>query len=46
MLDLPKSGTKEDIIDRIIDFLLEPKDTGRGRPKRTAAVKANNRGMS
>lgn len=46
MLDLPKSGTKDDIIDRIIDFLMEPKDSGRGRPKRTAAVKANNRGYS
>ncbi|KAJ8926026.1 hypothetical protein NQ315_009881, partial [Exocentrus adspersus] len=46
MLDLTKSGTKDDIIERVMDFLIDPKDTGRGRPKRTAAVKANNRGYS
>ncbi|KAJ8931603.1 hypothetical protein NQ314_015465 [Rhamnusium bicolor] len=48
MLDLLKNGTKDEIIERIIDFLLEPKDSGKsvggGRPKRTAAVRANNRG--
>lgn len=48
MLDLQKTGTKEEITTRIIDFLLEPKDSGKtvggGRPKRTAAVRANNRG--
>lgn len=51
MLDLPKTGTKDDIIARILEFLIEPKDSspkpvGGGRPKRTAAVKANNRGKS
>lgn len=48
MLDLAKSGTKDDIVSRIVDFLVEPKDSGKpvdgGRPKRSAAVKANNRG--
>lgn len=48
MLDLQKSGNKEEISNRILDFLLEPKDSGKpvegGRPKRTAAVRANNRG--
>lgn len=49
MLDLPKSGTKDELVSRIVDFLIEPKDSGKpvdgGRPKRSAAVKANNRGM-
>lgn len=48
MLDLDKKGNKEEISERIVDFLIEPKDSGKptggGRPKRTAAVKANNRG--
>lgn len=48
MLDLEKKGVKDEIVQRIIDFLLEPKDSGKpvggGRPKRTAAVRANNRG--
>nr|CAH7718865.1 unnamed protein product [Callosobruchus chinensis] len=48
MLDLQKSGTKDDLANRIVEFLLEPKDSGKpvdgGRPKRSAAVKANNRG--
>lgn len=48
MLDLEKNGKKEEIADRICEFLLEPKDSGKavggGRPKRTAAVRANNRG--
>nr|CAI5824446.1 unnamed protein product [Callosobruchus analis] len=48
MLDLQKSGTKDDIANRIVEFLLEPKDSGKpvdgGRPKRSAAVKANNKG--
>lgn len=48
MLDLPKTGTKDELASKIIDFLLEPKDSGKavdgGRPKRSAAVKANNRG--
>lgn len=48
MLDLEKKGNKEEIAERIVDFLLEPKDSGKpvsgGRPKRSAAVKANNRG--
>nr|CAH7718866.1 unnamed protein product [Callosobruchus chinensis] len=47
MLDLQKSGTKDDLANRIVEFLLEPKDSGKpvdgGRPKRSAAVKANNR---
>ncbi|GLV36382.1 Dek [Carabus blaptoides fortunei] len=51
MLDLDKKGNKDDIGDRICEFLLEPKDSGKavssgGRPKRTAAVRANNRGYS
>lgn len=49
MLDLLKSGTKDELVTRIVEFLLEPKDSGKpvdgGRPKRSAAVKANNRGM-
>ncbi|CAH1966803.1 unnamed protein product [Acanthoscelides obtectus] len=48
VLDLQKSGTKDDLVNRIVDFLLEPKDSGKpvdgGRPRRSAAVKANNRG--
>lgn len=48
MLDLQKTGNKDEISERILDFLLEPKDSGKpvggGRPKRTAAVRANNRG--
>lgn len=48
MLDLEKKGNKDEIAERIIDFLIDPKDSGKpvggGRPKRTAAVKANNRG--
>lgn len=48
MLDLPKSGPKDDIITHIMEFLLEPKDSGKpvdgGRPRRSAAVRANNRG--
>ncbi|KAF5297136.1 hypothetical protein FQA39_LY02716 [Lamprigera yunnana] len=50
MLDLEKKGSKDEIIERVIHFLLEPKDSGKaiggGRPKRTAAVRANNRGYS
>lgn len=50
MLDLQKTGSKDDIIERILEFLIEPKDSGKpvggGRPKRTAAVRANNRGYS
>ena len=48
MLDLEKKGTREEIAERIVEFLVEPKDSGKptggGRPKRTAAVRANNRG--
>lgn len=48
MLDLPKSGSKDELVSKIVDFLIEPKDSGKsvdgGRPKRSAAVKANNRG--
>lgn len=50
MLDLEKKGNKEEIAERVIEFLIEPKDSGKpsggGRPKRTAAVRANNRGYS
>lgn len=50
MLDLPKTEVDEDNANKILEFLLEPKDSGKvvggGRPKRTAAVRANNRGMS
>lgn len=49
MLDLEKKGSKDEIVERVIEFLLEPKDSGKpsggGRPKRTAAVRANNRGI-
>lgn len=49
MLDLEKNGTKAVIAERILDFLLEPKDSGKpvggGRPKRASAVRANNRGQ-
>lgn len=49
MLDLLKSGSKDEIVSRVVDFLVEPKDSGKpldgGRPRRSAAVKANNRGM-
>lgn len=48
MLDLEKKGTKDEIAARVLEFLIEPKDSGKavggGRPKRTAAVRANNRG--
>lgn len=48
MLDLEKKGNKDDVVERIVDFLLEPKDSGKpvggGRPKRASAVRANNRG--
>ncbi|XP_076268882.1 protein Dek isoform X2 [Rhynchophorus ferrugineus] len=50
MLDLEKKGNKDDVVERIVDFLLEPKDSGKpvggGRPKRASAVRANNRGYS
>lgn len=49
MLDLDKTGKREEISERICEFLVEPKDSGKpvtgGRPKRTAAVRANNRGI-
>lgn len=49
MLDLEKKGTKDEVAERVLEFLLEPKDSGKatagGRPKRTAAVRANNRGL-
>ncbi|CAL1298535.1 unnamed protein product [Larinioides sclopetarius] len=32
VLDLERSGTKEDIVMRILDFLLEPKDSGKKVP--------------
>lgn len=48
MLDLEKRGSKDEIAERIVEFLIDPKDSGKvdggGRPKRSAAVKANNRG--
>lgn len=49
ILDLEKSGTKNDLVERIMEFLVEPKDSGKpvggtGRPKRASAVRANNRG--
>lgn len=48
MLDLPKTEKDEENANKILEFLLEPKDSGKvvggGRPKRTAAVRANNRG--
>nr|XP_022913103.1 protein DEK [Onthophagus taurus] len=50
MLDMEKKGSKDEIAQRIVEFLNHPKDTGKidggGRPKRTAAVRANNRGYS
>lgn len=43
MLDLEKKGNKEEVSERILEFLIEPKDSGKGtgggRPKRTAAVR-------
>lgn len=50
ILDLTKTGNKDDLVDRILEFLIEPKDTGKskeggGRPKRASAVRANNRGL-
>ncbi|XP_050296518.1 protein DEK-like isoform X2 [Anthonomus grandis grandis] len=48
ILDLGKTGNKDEISDRILEFLMEPKDSGKpvgtGRPKRASAVRANNRG--
>lgn len=50
MLDLEKKGSKDEIIERIVEFLIEPKDSGKpvggGRPKRTAAVRASTRDYS
>lgn len=51
ILDLAKTGNKDDLVDRIMEFLIEPKDSGKskeggGRPKRASAVRANNRGYS
>jgi len=53
VLDLEKKGKKDDIVTRIMDFLMDPKDSGKAvpvvpppRPKRTSAVKANNRGFA
>ncbi|ENN83560.1 protein DEK isoform X1 [Dendroctonus ponderosae] len=51
ILDLTKTGTKDDLVDRIMEFLSEPSDSGKpvggtGRPKRASAVRANNRGYS
>ncbi|XP_050296309.1 protein DEK-like isoform X2 [Anthonomus grandis grandis] len=49
ILDLGKTGNKDEISDRILEFLMEPKDSGKpvgtGRPKRASAVRANNRGL-
>ncbi|XP_018333607.1 protein DEK isoform X2 [Agrilus planipennis] len=50
MLDLEKKGTKDEVSERIIIFLMEPQDIGKvpggGRPRRSAAVKASNRGSA
>ncbi|XP_066154579.1 protein DEK isoform X4 [Euwallacea fornicatus] len=51
ILDLSKTGTKEELVEKIMEFLVEPKDSGKpvggtGRPKRASAVRANNRGYS
>lgn len=53
VLDLEKKGRKEEIVNRIMDFLMDPKDSGKPlppqptpRPKRTSALKANNRGYA
>jgi protein DEK len=49
-LDLEKKGNREEIAERIVTFLLEPKDSGKPvpppRPKRSSAVKANSKGYS
>ncbi|XP_066249759.1 protein DEK-like isoform X2 [Euwallacea similis] len=50
ILDLSKTGTKEELVEKIMEFLVEPKDSGKpvggtGRPKRASAVRANNRGL-
>ncbi|XP_066249763.1 protein DEK-like isoform X6 [Euwallacea similis] len=51
ILDLSKTGTKEELVEKIMEFLVEPKDSGKpvggtGRPKRASAVRANNRDES
>lgn len=53
VLDLEKKGKKDDLLTRIMDFLMDPKDSGKPvpavpppRPKRSSAVKANNRGYA
>ncbi|GBN17024.1 Protein DEK [Araneus ventricosus] len=39
VLDLERGGTKEDIVMRILDFLLEPKDSGKKVPTKKKAGK-------
>ncbi|XP_063217435.1 protein DEK isoform X2 [Bacillus rossius redtenbacheri] len=50
VLDLDKKGTRDDLVVRIAEFLVCPKDSGRpapaARPKRSSAQKANKRGFS
>jgi hypothetical protein len=50
ILDLEKKGNREEVAERIVTFLLEPKDSGKPvpppRPKRSSAVKANSKGYS
>lgn len=50
ILDLEKKGNREEIAERIVTFLVEPKDSGKPvpppRPKRSSAVKANSKGYS
>ncbi|CAG9764007.1 unnamed protein product [Ceutorhynchus assimilis] len=50
ILDLQKTGNRDEISERVMEFLMEPKDSGKpvggtGRPKRASAVRANNRGL-
>ena len=33
VLDLQKKGTKEEIVTRVLDFLMEPSDSGRKAPE-------------
>ncbi|KAF8791408.1 Protein DEK like protein [Argiope bruennichi] len=39
LLDIERSGTKEEIVMRILDFLLEPKDSGKKVPTKKKAGK-------
>ncbi|XP_049763065.1 protein DEK-like [Schistocerca nitens] len=50
ILDVEKKGKRDELVERILTFLLEPKSSGApvpdSRPKRSTAQKANNKGYS